>query len=250
MKIVTKSLLVLALLLGLKFSDVSAFKGTDESPIPAGFLQELRNAGKVSYQSDSTSIQTAVEFAPQNNIARPSKQKAILMSILLPGLGERSIGSYRTAKYFFSSESSLWLSLIIFHKRREWKKEDYQVYAAAMAGVQIEGKDDQFYSDVSNYSDVDEFNAAIRRSREPRSVYNAADEFWSWSSEEERLKFKSLKLESDTAGQNVKRIIGGMIVNRIFSVMNTIYRYNRLNLPATASLNIINYPALSLTVKF
>lgn len=250
MQIVNESLLVLAVLLVLRVSVVSAFEGADESPIPVGFLQELRTAGKVVHQSDSASPQTAVKFAPQNSAARPSKRKAIFMSMLLPGLGERSIGSYRTAKYFYSSESSLWLSLIIFHKRKEWKKEDYQVYAAAMAGVKNGGKNDQFYSDVSNYSDVDEFNAAIRRSREPRSVYNAADEFWSWSSEGERLKFKSLKLESDTAGQNVKRIIGGMIVNRIFSVMNTIYRYNKLNSPATVSLNIINYPGLSLTAKF
>ena len=250
MKIVNESLLVLAVLLGLRISIVSAFKGADESPIPVGFLQELRAASKVLHQSDSASPQTDIKFAPQYDAARLSKRKAILLSMLLPGLGERSIGSYRTAKYFYSSESSLWLSLILFQKRKEWKKEDYQVYAAAMAGVENEGKNDQFYSDVSNYSDVDEFNAAIRRSREPRSVYNRADEFWSWSSEEGRLKFKSLKFESDTAGQNVKRVIGGLIVNRIFSVMNTIYRYNKLNMPATLSLNIIEYPGLSLTAKF
>ncbi|MCH8271910.1 MAG: hypothetical protein IIB41_01530 [Candidatus Marinimicrobia bacterium] len=250
MKIVNESLLVLAVLLGLKFSVVSAFEGVDESPIPVGFLQELKTAGKVLHQADSASPQTAVKFAPQNNVARLSKRKAILLSMLLPGLGERSIGSYRTAKYFYGSESSLWLALILFHKRQEWKKEDYQVYAAAMAGVENKGKNGQFYSDVSNYSDVDEFNAAIRRSRQPRSVYDAADEFWSWSSEKERLKFKSLKLESDAAGQNVKRIIGGMIINRIFSVMNTVYRYNKLNPPVAVSLNIINYPGLSLAAKF
>jgi len=250
LKIVNEALLVLAILLGLRISIVSAFKGADESPIPVGFLQELRTASKVLYQADSESAQRSIKFAPQNNAARLSKRKAILMSMLLPGLGERSIGSYRTAKYFYGSESSLWLALIIFHKRKEWKKEDYQIYAAAMAGVKNEGKNDQFYSDVSNYSDVDEFNAAIRRSRDPRSVYNAADKFWSWSSEEKRLKFKSLKLESDTAGQNVKRIIGGMIINRIFSVMNTIYSYNKMNLPATVSLDIIIYPGLSLTAKF
>ena len=250
MKIVYKSLLVLAILPGLRFSVLSAFEGAVESPVPVGFLQRLGEVSKDLHQLKSSTLQTAFKFAPQNNAARISKRKAVLLSMLLPGLGERSIGSRRSAKYFYGSESSLWLSLVIFQKRKEWKKEDYQVYAAARAGVNNEGKNDQYYSDVSNYSDVDEFNAAIRRSREPRSVYNATDEFWSWSSEEERLKFKSLKLESDAAGQNVKRIIGGMVINRIFSVMNTIYRYNKLNKPATVSLSIVDYRGLSFTAKF
>lgn len=250
MKIFNGSLLVLTLLLGSGSSDLRAFEGSDNSPIPAGFLQELWSADKVLHRSEIARVLTTVEFTPQTAATVSSKRKAVLMSMLLPGLGERSIGSHGAAKYFYGSETSLWLSLFLFQKRKEWKKEDYQVYAAATAGVNNEGKDDQFYSDVSNFADVDEFNAAIRRSRQPRSVYDAADEQWSWSSEEERLIFKSLKLESDTAGQNVKRVIGGMIINRIFSVMNTIYRYNKLNPPVTMRLNIIDHPTLSLTAKF
>jgi len=250
LKIVTHSILALTVILGLRYSVVFAFEGSDETPVPVGILQASRSSDLILYRSNSASTPAVVEFSPQKDRARLSKRKAILLSMLLPGLGERSIGSYRSARYFYGSESSLWLSLILFQKRKEWKKEDYQVYAAALAGVTNEGKNDQFYSDVSNFSDVDEFNAAIRRSREPRSVYDAADEFWSWSSEEERLKFKSLKLESDTAGQNVKRIIGGMIVNRIFSVMNIIYRYNKLNPPATVSFNILDYLGLTVTARF
>ena len=250
MRNVNQSFWVFAVLLGLRISVVSAFEGSDKSPIPLGFLQELKNREKITRKSETLTPQIAIQFEPQNNAALPSKRKAVLMSMLLPGLGEHSIGSNRAAKIFYSSESSLWLSIFLFHKREEWKREDYQVYAAAHAGVNNVGKNDQFYSDVSNFSDVDEFNAAVRRSRDPRSVYSAADEQWSWGSEEERLKFKSLKLESDTAGQNIKRIIGAMVVNRILSVMNTIYRYNRLNSPGAVSLNIRDFHELSLTAKF
>ena len=250
MRIASLSLLIFSIQLGLGISVVSGSEGVIESRIPIGFLQEVSNSVKVQHQEELLNPRIAVWFVPQNSAARISKRKAIFMSMLLPGLGERSIGSYRSAKLFYGSESSLWLSLFMFHKRKEWKREDYQVYAAARAGVNNEGKNDQFYSDVSNYSDIDEFNAAIRRSREPESVYSGADERWSWRSEEERLKFKSLKLESDTAGQNLKRIIGAMLVNRIFSVMNTIYRYNKLDSPATLSLKIENFPELSLTAKF
>ena len=250
MRIASYSLLILRVHLGLGISIVSGSEGVIDSRIPIGFLQEVSNSVKVQHQSELLNPPVAVRFVPQNSAARISKRKAIFMSMLLPGLGERSIGSYRSAKLFYSSESSLWLSLFMFQKRKEWKREDYQAYAAARAGVSNEGKNDQFYSDVSNFSDVDEFNAAIRRSREPESVYNGADEQWSWSTEEERLKFKSLKLESDNAGQNIKRIIGAMLVNRIFSVMNTIYRYNKLESPATLSLDIGNFTELSLTAKF
>ena len=250
MRIVGHSLLLFSVQLGLGISVVSGSEGEVDSRIPIGFLQEVSISLKVSHQSELKNPPVAVRFVPQNGAARMSKRKAIFMSMLLPGLGERSIGSYRSANLFYGSESSLWLSLFIFQKRKEWKREDYQTYAAARAGVNNEGKNDQFYSDVSNFYDVDEFNAAIRRSREPESVYSGADEQWSGSTEEERLKFKSLKLESDNAGQNIKRIIGVMLVNRIFSVMNTVYRYNKLDSPATLSLHIGNFPELSLTAKF
>ena len=249
MRIVNQLFWILVVLLELRISVVSAFEGTDESPIPLGFLQELENSQKIMHNSEMLTPQIALQSEPKYNAARPSKRKAVFMSMLIPGLGEYSIGSNRAAKIFYSSEASLWLSIFLFQKRREWKREDYQVYAAANAGVNNNEKNDQFYSDVSNFSDVEEFNEAIRRSRDPRSVYDAADEYWRWSSEEERLKFKSLKLESDTAGQNIKRIIGAMVVNRIFSVMNTIYRYNRLD-TATVSLNIRDFSELSLIAKF
>ncbi len=251
MRIMKAALPVLSLFFGVLNSSVFGSERVDKSPVPIGYLQELKiEAGDLHHPVKAYQSRFDMQFSPKNSVKPPSKRKAVLMSLLLPGLGERSIGSYTSAKVFYSSESTLWLFLFLSQKRKEWKKEDYQVYAAVNAGVDNDGKSEQFYSDVSNFSDVDEFNAAIRRSRNPRSVYNSTDEFWSWGSEEERLKFKSLKLESDKADLNIKRTIGVLLINRILSVMNTIYKYNKMNSTASMSMNMRGLPELKLSVKF
>ncbi|MCH7494578.1 MAG: hypothetical protein IH825_00595 [Candidatus Marinimicrobia bacterium] len=167
-------------------------------------------------------------MSPESN-RRPtsSKAKAVLMSIILPGTGERATGNYTSAKLFNSTESALWLSLFWFKKTKDWRREDYEVYASANAGVDNEGKNELYYANVGNYSDVYEYNSAERRSRNPAGTYDSQDYFWSWSSDETRLQYKSLRKDSELAGQNLQYTIVGLILNRLLSVMNTVYRYNK-----------------------
>lgn len=199
----------------------------EKTPVPLGFLQKFGQADELVF----TGIRRG-EFAnivsPESN-RRPtsSKAKVVLMSIILPGTGERATGNYTSAKLFNSTESALWLSLLWFKKTKDWRREDYEVYASVNAGVNNEGKDEVYYANVGNYSDVDEYNSAMRRSRNPSGTYDSQDYFWSWSSDETRLQYKSLRKESELAGQNLQYTIVGLILNRLMSVMNTVYRYNK-----------------------
>jgi hypothetical protein len=40
----------------------------------------------------------------------------------------------------------------------DWKRDDYKAYAAAHAGVDNGGKDEEFYDWIGFYSNRDEFN--------------------------------------------------------------------------------------------
>ena len=202
-------------------------EGLEKTTLPLGFLQKfgqtdekvLSRLGRRDFENI-----TALE---SNHTLTTSKKKAVLMSIILPGTGERATGNYASAKLFNSTESALWLSLLWFKKTKDWRREDYEVYASVNAGVNNEGKDEVYYANVGNYSDVDEYNSAMRRSRNPSGTYDSQDYFWSWSSDETRLQYKSLRKESELAGQNLQYTIVGLILNRLMSVMNTVYRYNK-----------------------
>jgi len=199
----------------------------DKTPVPMGFLQKFgQTDAAVLAGLDRENIEDIT--APESNRSRTaSKAKAVLMSIILPGTGERVTGNYTSAKLFNSTESALWLSLLWFKKTKDWRREDYEVYASVNAGVNNEGKNEKYYANVGNYIDVDEYNSAERRNRNPSGVYDSQDFFWSWSSDETRLQYKSLRKKSELAGQNLQYTIAGLILNRLVSVMNTVYRYNK-----------------------
>ena len=87
--------------------------------------------------------------------------------------------------------------------------------------------DDLFFANIGGYNSIEDFNAARRRSRDPASVYSGEEYKWQWSSNEARLKFKSLRFDSERAQLNIEYTIGFLILNRILSVMDTSYRYGK-----------------------
>lgn len=196
--------------------------GDNKKIIPIGLIQGM------SANMTSGSINTVLVTSPGIDYEKyPTKRKAILLSLLLPGLGEKSIGSHTSSKIFHSSESALWLSLIWNMKVKNWKKEDFEVFASANAGVDINGKDDLFFANIGGYNSIDDYNAARKRSRDPAGVYRGEEYSWNWSSNEARLKYKSIRFDSERAQLNIEYTIGFLIVNRIISVMNTSYRYGK-----------------------
>jgi len=203
-------------------SDLYSSDGDDKRLIPVGIVQKI--SLDVTNKSMKTNTALISEIDYDNY---PTKRKAVLLSLLLPGLGEKSIGSHTSAKIFHSTETALWLSLIWFNKVKNWKKEDFKVFASAKAGVDVTGKDNLYFSNIGGYDSIEDFNSARRRSRDPSSVYDGREYHWSWSSDEARLKYKSLRFDSELAQQNIEYTIGFLILNRILSIMNTSYRYGK-----------------------
>jgi len=196
--------------------------GDKKKIIPVGMIQAM--SAEMTSESAHAIL---VSFPGIDYDNYPTKRKAVLLSLLLPGLGEKSIGSHTSSKIFHSSESALWLSLIWNTKVKNWKKEDFEVFASANAGVDINGKDDLFFANIGGYNSIGDYNAARRRSRDPAGVYRGEEYSWNWSSNEARLKYKSLRFDSERAQLNIEYTIGFLIVNRIISVMNTSYRYGK-----------------------
>jgi len=146
---------------------------------------------------------------------------AAVYSLLLPGMGELYAGSYSSGKYFTIADGVLWLTFIAFELHGNALRDDARAYSAARAGVITTGKDDQFFVDVGNFMNIDDYNQKQLRDREPDRLYDPALGYaWKWSSNTDRLVYRDQRVASDNMYNNQKFVIAGLIVNRVVSAIN------------------------------
>ena len=110
-------------------------------------------------------------------LGEKSKGKALLLSFLLPGLGQRYAGSATKSKLFLGSEITFWLGYAGFQTYSDWRREEYASYAARYAGIDPDGKSDTYYTNIGNYDSIDEYNAATLRQRNLSEFYRDVDKW-------------------------------------------------------------------------
>jgi hypothetical protein len=161
-----------------------------------------------------------------------SATKAALLSFILPGAGEIYGGSKTKGKIFIFSEASVWAGFFAFRTYGNWLKDDSRAYAASHAKVDLTGKTDDFFDQLSFYDSRDQYNQfALLYHRGEAKAY-PEDDFWNWEweSRDSRLRYRDLKNRSKDASRRALYLVGLSIVNRIVSVvdaMKTVRAYNR-----------------------
>ncbi len=164
---------------------------------------------------------------------------AFLKSLLLPGWGEYSAGAKDRAKGFLVAEGILWSSFTAFEIYGKWKHSDMANLAVERAGVNNKNKNNTFYSHVSNYQDIEEYNEEMRRFRRYDDVYPIdADHFWRWQTETDREQFDRLHLSSQLAFRNATLVVGGILVNHFLSAIDAIWVTYRANRSVAANFRI------------
>lgn len=144
-------------------------------------------------------------------------------SLLLPGLGEFSIGENRRGRFFVKSEMGLWLLLAGSLWSVSGDDSRLRAYAVRYSGADLSGKDEQFFVNLSTYESMDAFNAYQQRARSPYETYSAEAGYdWSWESEERRRKYRNFLIRRDQAKSIAAFTIAGMIVNRIVSAIDVV----------------------------
>ncbi len=167
-----------------------------------------------------------------------SKGKAFLLSLLLPGLGERYAGSKSKSQVFMAAEVSLWLSYAGFVTYRDWRKQDYETFAAAHAGVELRGKSDSYFIDLGNYQSIYDYNAAKLRQRNLPEYYTDVETYyWNWDSDANRARFEQLRISADKADNRALFAIGAVLANHVVSAIDAIWTVTRYNRRQQASVD-------------
>ncbi len=142
---------------------------------------------------------------------------AFLRSAVIPGWGQRRAGAKTAARNFFVTEVLLWSGFASLQVYGHWLKNDYKLFAATHAGVELADKDDQFFVDAGNFISVDEFNQSRLRRRDVEGLYDPATHAWKWDTEVNQLKFANLRKRSERSFARANLVVAGVLANHIIS---------------------------------
>ena len=164
---------------------------------------------------------------------KTSNQKSpgisVLLSALLPGAGHFYAGRMDVGAYFLGAEVSMWLGLFGVNYYGNALRDDSRSFASLHSGLNKDGKDDDFYSNVGNYLTVFSYNNEKLQRGEYDKLYDVNTHFWNWDTQENQYEFDIQRKKSERT-YNLRTIfITGMIINRIVSGLSAIILTNKSN---------------------
>lgn len=163
-------------------------------------------------------------------LKKKSAPLAILYSLLLPGMGELYAGNYNTGKYFTIAEGVLWGTFAGMKYYSNWQKDNYLAYATSEGGVSVQGKDDDYFASIGNYMNIEDYNHEKELERDYASVYSEKTDYWNWKDDNQRKEYRNIWRSSEQASNNLRFVVGAMIINRVISAINAariVGSYNR-----------------------
>jgi hypothetical protein len=165
-----------------------------------------------------------------------SMRRAILYSLLLPGLGEYYAGRTLRAKAFFAVEAGIWTSFAVLRAQGYMREDRYKKFAVEFAGISGTDFSDDFYKTIGQYdssSDYEaEFKAEGRVEIWPDVGYYALEQYyvenritdfeeWAWDSFERRIEFHEMRSSSRLAYRRSLYMIAAAAANRVASAFST-----------------------------
>ena len=176
----------------------------------------------------------SMDVADQPDVFDDVKKKknsglAILYSLLLPGMGELYADAYDSGVYFTVADGVLWGTYIGMNAYGNWKQDRYISYAQNKAGITTDNKDDAYYATISQYLNIEDYNNEKAFERNFDEMYNTNQYFWKWNSNEERKSYRSMWVSSEQTFNNVRFVVGALLLNRVISAINAVRLVSKYN---------------------
>jgi TM2 domain-containing membrane protein YozV len=189
------------------------------------FLHQAGSAQGLTKQDLALFAKENLQASPVKIMATGEKKStgiALLLSAVMPGMGELYVGDYSTGKYFTAAEIALWVTALSMSSYSTWLEKNYKQYAKSKAGVQGDSFDSDYYANLANYNSLEEYNNEKAFNREYSSMYDVNSRYWKWNTVTERKSYRTLWVSSRQANNNIRFATGAMILNRIASMINAV----------------------------
>ncbi|RLC56414.1 MAG: hypothetical protein DRH89_05720 [Candidatus Cloacimonadota bacterium] len=173
-----------------------------------------------------------------------SVKKAMLYSLIVPGMGEMYTQNYSKGAMFLAAETAIIFSYFRMQSERDWAINSYKQYAFSVVGVP-KNMDDAYYQLIQNYISSEEYNDdIIRDARNYFLIYLTDPEgyeayleahlipeenSWRWDNNNEWYKYINLRLKKQDYEIYSNFAFAAAILNRIVSVIDSAMEVKKLN---------------------
>jgi len=176
--------------------------------------------------------------APAGEPPRQARKRALLYSLLVPGMGELSMGAKGRAVGFFTGEGLIWSNFIYWKVAGHLRKDNYIEQAMLNAGVGVTSESDDYWRLVGQFerssgSGPGSYEEDLRR--EARDLYPrdpaaqdafvaqklpTGDRAWDWSSPDLQSSYTTTRENSKRAFNRAQYSFAAAVLNRVLSVID------------------------------
>jgi hypothetical protein len=160
-----------------------------------------------------------------------------LLSIVLPGAGHFYTDRMDVGAYFLGADVGLWLSLFGVNYYAGILKDDSRSFASQHAALDVNGKDDDYFSNVGNFINIFSYNNEKLQSGEYDKMYDINTHFWNWDSPDNQSSFEHQRKKSERTYNLSPIIVTGLIINRLVSALSSVILTNKHNSGAGFNLH-------------
>lgn len=173
---------------------------------------------------------------PGYNKKNPSV--SLFLSLLVPGAGHLYAGRMDVGKYFLASEVVCWLGVAGLDIYGNALRDDSRTFASEHSGLNKNGKDDDYFSNVGNYDNIYEYNNEKLAKGQWDKIYDVNSYFWSWDNITNKNVFDTQRKRSERVYNTRIVFATGLIVNRVISAISALILTNKQNKNSSAGFRI------------
>jgi hypothetical protein len=220
--------IILVFVLVFSFKCVYSQKNTDNS-----FNKKQDLTDKILKTNYKDSIENKESVHSKKNPAI-----SIFLSLLLPGAGHLYAGRMDVGKYFVVSEAACWLGVIGLDLYGSALQNDSRTYAAEHSGLNKNGKDDNYFSNVGGFDNIYLYNNDKLAKGQWDQLYDVNTNYWNWDNSTNRNNFDLQRKKSVRTYDTRIIFATGLIVNRIISAISAIILTNKVNNNTSSGIRI------------
>ena len=178
----------------------------------------------------------AAPDAEGSSIPRLGAERAriLLRSLTVPGWGQATLGRRTSAKVFGLSELGVWTSFVAFRVQEHLRRDSYEVTARLFAGIDLDGRDEEFRRIVGFYPSSEEYNRLVVRRDAANLYYDKpalyaqyiaehelrGRDAWTWVSPESYDRYQEQRKLTRKAALRANAMLGLAIANRLLSAVH------------------------------
>lgn len=182
-------------------------------------------------------LMSSTLFGQDSGIEETGKttNKGILLSILLPGLGEQYFNEPKGALRGYIVEGAIWATYFGARWYADGVRDDYILHSTLNSGA-LPDREEKYYEAVEWYESIDVYNTAIReeayaRYEDPEDILQYINENifpenarWVWSDTVKWEEYRKLRKSQRDILHKSSYCLGAAVLNRIISVLMVTYR--------------------------